>query len=220
MARTVPDVPTPVGLAPAVAARRGTWRQRLTPLVVALLVAGVVVGWLALAHRGAVSGGGVTFLGRGVERVDDGVKETRYVADAVPGARFSLTSKVLNTGPVPVTLLGLSPSRESVFAWLERISFAPPPPGSDRISITPLETQQHVTLGPGEEAAMVLEFRVPPCTDRVEGKVSQVSTIRLSTRVLGVLRTQVVSVGDLPLAVTNGPVSFADPCAADVDDTF
>ncbi len=161
-------------------------------------------GWLFVAHGGTLSLGHSFYAGNGVSRVGDGVSDTRYMARAEAGTTFTLSTSVRNSGSVKMTVLGLSPTRSALTSWIVRARFAPFEPaedGSDTLAPPPADTDETVTLEPGAEAAMVLDFRVPTCMYLVPGAFIETNSIRVRTRVLGVVRTQLMPLADLPLAV-------------------
>lgn len=203
-------------------ARRAGWRRRIGVLILVL-----VVGWATSIvvdaarpttpdrDRGWVAGenGEVTWRGMGglQEQVTFGLE---------PGEPFTFTATVRNPGLLPVTILGLDGAQatepNSYVASVVGLGWVVQPTDGDRINYLSARPEDAsaswpITLGPGEELAIVLLGRAGPCAQPGgTGSVLPLGHIDLAYRVLGFERSTQIG---LP-AVLSFPAK--DPCTVQI----
>lgn len=206
MSSDVRAVEAPQEVAPA----RRRLRRLLGWLLVALLLAMAVAGQV-VARRASLSAGSSFWPRSGLTRVNDGVTDTRYVVQDVPGARFSVYTTVRNNGRVPITILGVDPDG-LLGSWVQRARLAPVDERSGRNAFEPQTTSTSVTVGSGEEVALMLDFRIPRCLYMEEGSYSDHTVLPLKVRVLGVTRQLSAPLLDLPVTVVGTSPDLPADC--------
>lgn len=184
------DVPSP-----AASVHRGR-RRRLWVGGVSAAVLVAVAGWVAVGTHPAVGVGSFSGSGSGFYLASDGISSTRMV---LKGDRGVLLVSVRNTGRVPFTVLGLAP--RSPYSPLKSVGFQPDPyaPGKT-VGDLNLPTQSQVSLAPGAEAGVVVQFTVDPCLFQAAGSYSEMPSVSLRVRQAGITTTQPLPL-PLPVAI-------------------
>ena len=136
--------------------------------------------------------------------VGDGFEQTRYLVPP-QGSRFAFS--VRNEGRLAVEVSDPVPDDANVL--YDVVGFQPPAEPSQGFQ-TGGPLTDAVTIGPGEEATVVLAFAVPRCISIVAGGGVGVESLPLQVRSLGLTTDQDVA---LPLPVwVRGPVEPAPDC--------
>ena len=136
--------------------------------------------------------------------VGDGFEQTRYLVPP-QGSRFAFS--VRNEGRLAVEVS--DPAPDDQYALYDVAGFQPPAEPSLGFQTSgPL--RDAITIGPGEEATVVLAFAVPRCISIAAGGGVGVESLPLQVRSLGLTTDQDVA---LPLPVwVRGPVEPAPDC--------
>ncbi len=183
------------GREPATVPRRRVGRRaRRLAALAALAIAATAWIWVGTHPRvaaGSFWGGGDDF-----RIAEDGIADTRYV---LKGDEGSFLASIRNDGRVPFTVLGLDTARAGLFMTLGGFQPDPFRPGKGIGDMT-LPTQRRVTLGEGEEAGILLRFKVDPCVFMHAGSHSDTTALHLRVRQAGITTTQSLPL-ELPLTI-------------------
>ncbi len=177
-------------------------RPGLLAPVTGLLVVGLVLGWLVVGKQAPVQGGAWSG-GLDARPLGDGVRATRHVLSVDEGEQVVLTS-VRNGGRLPVTLLGLAEG--GTFPWStasfrdrgrtqDEVGYPSGAAAKDAVTATSL------TLDPGEHADVLVRFDPPAHVTMADGTYSELTTVPLRVRHLGVTSTQRVPLLQEPLTL-------------------
>lgn len=190
-------------------ARRGSWRGRLGILSLILIVGSTA--WIAIDGtrpiRPEASGWAASPNGTVTSRDLDGIMDTLSYAVA-PGETFTFAGAIRNAGVLPMSVLGLdhvaSTSFNPFVASIVGVGWVVQPVDDGRVHrlsarLPDASASWPVTLGPGEELAIVLVGRAGPCAGpNQQHSQHPLFRIPVSYRVLGVERSEEV---DLAAAV-------------------
>ena len=207
MSSDVCAVEAPQAAPPARPRRRRLLGWLLVALLLAVAVAGQVV-----ARRASLSAGSSFWPRSGLTRANDGVTDTRYVVQEVPGSGFSVYTTLRNDGRVPITILGVD-SDGLLGSWVQRARLAPVDERSGRKAFEAQTTSTSVTVDRGEEVALMLDFRIPRCLYMEKGSYSDHTVLPLKVRILGVTRRLSVPLLDLPVTVAGTSPELPADCA-------
>ncbi len=190
-------------------ARRGSWRRRLGILTLILIVGSTA--WIAIDGtrpiRPEASGWAASPNGTVTSRDLDGIMDTLSYA-VPPGETFTFAGAIRNAGVLPMSVLGLdhvpSTSFNPFVASIIAVGWVVQPVDDGRVHrlsarLPDASAAWPVTLGPGEELAIVLVGRAGPCAGpNQQGSQDPLFRVAVSYRVLGVERSEEV---DLAAAV-------------------
>ncbi len=184
------------GLATPSAARQSRTGRRARRLATLAVLAIAVTAWIWVGTHPRVVAGSFSGGGDDFRIADDGIADTRYV---LKGDRGAFLTSIRNEGRVPVTVLGLDTARAGLFMTLGGFQPDPFRPGKGIGDLT-LPTQRRVTLGEGEEAGIVLRFKVDPCVFMQAGSYFDTHEVHLRVRQAGITTTQSIPL-EPPLTV-------------------
>jgi hypothetical protein len=165
-------------------------------------------------------------------RVLDGLTDT-LTYHLRPDETVTLAGIVRNPGVLPVTIVGLDAVRPTGanphVASIVGLGWVPQPVDDGRVhllSAQPAATSVAwpITLGPGEEAAVVALVRAGPCAEPAgNGPVLPLTNYTVRYRVLGIERTAVVGLpatafvtarNECTVDVPGGSITYGPPTTA------
>jgi hypothetical protein len=195
---------TAAAAALAVFALRGGKRRRVGIAALALVIfgsAGLAVDTTRPSGRDVDISWASSPNGTPTSRGVDGVREV-VTYDVSPGETFSIAGVVRNSGVLPLTILGLDGTRATRanphVASIVGMGWVPQPVEDGRVHLLSAHPESAsaawpLTLGPGEEAAILLVGRAGPCAEPGgSGSVVPLSRFGMTYRVLGIERAEEV----------------------------